>query len=144
MKKINCPVCGYEMEVNEETGFASCKSCGCKVQTFDHTEFKKEEKTIKIIDEARKKEVDLASKKLDLEKEKQSKEGNSKKSKFIIGMSALILGIILLTISLAFTPVVDGDSQMNPISYLIFPGIAGIVIGIIFLRMVFPKKKKEK
>ena len=142
MKKINCPVCGSEMEVNEETGFANCKSCGCKVQTFDHTELKKEEKTIKIIDEARQKEADLASKKLDFEKEKQEKAIRNKKINLIIGLSALAIGIILLIISLACPK--NSDDSLNAANYLMIPGIAGIALGIVFLKFVFPKKKNEK
>ena len=138
------------MDVDADTGIAACKSCGCKVQIFDRSELKKEEKTVRIIDEARQKEaearqkeIDLSLKKLEFEKEKQDKEVHGKKIKLVIGLSSLLIGVILFTIGLVFSTDGAGNTQINPVSYLMLPGIAGIIVGVVFMRMVFQKRKMK-
>ena len=151
MKKLNCPVCGGKMDVDTQNGIAICKYCGCKVQMFDHSELKREEKTFRIVDEARQKEVeakqkeiDLSFKKLEFEKEEQEREAHKNKSDLIIGLCSLFAGVLLLTIGSIFSTNSADNTQIDPISYLILPGIAGTVVGIIFLCNKFSKKKKDK
>ena len=139
------------MDVDTQNGIAICKYCGCKVQMFDHSELKREEKTFRIVDEARQKEVelkqkeiDLSFKKLEFEKEEQEREAHKNKSDLIIGLCSLFAGVLLLTIGSIFSTNSADNTQIGPISYLILPGIAGTVVGIIFLRNKFSKKKKDK
>lgn len=139
------------MDVDTQNGIAICKYCGCKVQMFDHSELKREEKTFRIVDEARQKEVeakqkeiDLSFKKLEFEKEEQEREAHKNKSDLIIGLCSLFAGVLLLTIGSIFSTNSADNTQIDPISYLILPGIAGTVVGIIFLRNKFSKKKKDK
>ena len=132
------------MDVDTQNGIAICKYCGCKVQMFDHSELKREEKTFRIVDEARQKEIDLSFKKLEFEKEEQEREAHKNKSDLIIGLCSLFAGVLLLTIGSIFSTNSADNTQIGPISYLILPGIAGTVVGIIFLRNKFSKKKKDK
>lgn len=139
------------MDVDTQNGIAICKYCGCKVQMFDHSELKREEKTFRIVDEARQKEaeakqkeIDLSFKKLEFEKEGQEREAHKNKSDLIIGLCSLFAGVLLFTIGSIFSIDSAGDTQIGPISYLMLPEIAGTVVGIIFLRNKFSKKKKDK
>jgi len=141
MKKLNCPSCGAEINIDPKTSIGVCKSCGTKIQTADYTVVK----TKRIINEAKIKEADVKLRQIEIEdsqrRDENAQKEKTKKIKIIAGIACAIIGIICLAIYFALG---GGDMSkgLKPASVLSIPGLGGLVASIILFVSLRTKKDK--
>ena len=137
--QMKCPSCGANLEVEEDREFVFCQYCGTKILINDENKF-----TYRHIDDAEIKRAETEQyvrlKQLEMEEKKRIDNKNATKTKIVISLILLTVGILMITLSsLAGSASGDSNSGFGMVAMIgFFP-----IMGAAYIWLFSAKKEDE-